>query len=426
MTGWKLAWLLVLTSAGAMAAPQPPEELFFGLAELRGRVRYSPPLTAVSGGYRLELVEVDQLGEGSNARQRLVLCCTPPPDADSTVGVVGEVYAADEQGHEIPVTGSQSLAAGAVTWLTFTIAGRTARLTAFAAAIGPPPRTAERLQQLDPSALGQATAWAETGVAAALTVLRREVSLLPLAAEAPPLYRGLDSTLASSGEPPAADPAHPYLTLRLATLGPLDDPSGWQLANLRLRAGEATVEDWRYRRLLWRPDWGGWLGAKGRDWEAPEGAGGPRRGVAIESLVPDGPGAAAGLQVGDVLVAANGRPVADALTLGEVVRTMAPGTRLRCEALRQGRRLDVLITLAGRELWPDLDEVEFREAWGQLAPLVPPERLGSAVLSLWDWQTRAPLAATVEPRAIQAVLTRTVPTGGTTFLLRHVPLEATP
>ena len=67
-------------------------------------------------------------------------------------------------------------------------------------------------------------------------------------------------------------------------------------------------------------------------------------GVWIAGLDPNGPGRAAGLAPGDLLTAVDGRPLQG---LDDLLRALGPdsiGRPLRLEAIRQGRRLEVVAT----------------------------------------------------------------------------------
>ncbi|MCC7494522.1 MAG: PDZ domain-containing protein [Fimbriimonadaceae bacterium] len=412
---WPGLGLLALLPLLPLRAAEVPEELFFGVAGLQRRMLLTPPQRVQSGSLTVELLEVDSLVTASEPQVRLLLRCRQGGPSATPLVVVGEVYALDEAGRELPARSRQSYQQGEVSWVVVTLPAAR-RLSLFSTALGPAPREEQRTERL-PLTAGSSAEWPAVGLRGELALLRQERTRLPLASEAPPLYRGLDSTALRSEDPPEPSGDSSFVTLRLATLGPLESPVGWRLANLRLTAGQQVVQDWRYRRLLWRPDWGAWLGAKGRDWESSAEAT-PRRGVLLESLVAGGPGELAGLRVGDVLLTAAGLPLPDAYGLGELVRTQAPGAVLRCEVWRDGRRLPVTIRLGGRELWPDLDEVEFKEAW---------TRLGGgeqAVLSLWDWQTWAPLPGDLAPTALELVFSRLQPVAQTQFVLRNIPLQA--
>ncbi|NUQ00518.1 MAG: serine protease, partial [Armatimonadetes bacterium] len=110
---------------------------------------------------------------------------------------------------------------------------------------------------------------------------------------------------------------------------------------------------------------------------------------------------------------------ADAFSLGERVRTSTPGAVLQCEVWRDGRRLTLPVRLGSRSLWPEVDELEFKQAWQQLGAVLPAGQQ-EQLLCLWDWQTRTPVAAQLPP-TIELLFRRTAPLESTTFLFRGVP-----
>jgi len=69
-------------------------------------------------------------------------------------------------------------------------------------------------------------------------------------------------------------------------------------------------------------------------------------GVLIGDVSADSPGAKAGLQKGDVVVALNGQSVADADDLRLRVSQMAPGTAVKLDTIRDGQKRQVSATLA--------------------------------------------------------------------------------
>ena len=71
-----------------------------------------------------------------------------------------------------------------------------------------------------------------------------------------------------------------------------------------------------------------------------------QKGVAISEVDPNTPGAKAGLQVGDVIIAVNGNPVQDENSFRIQVAGMAPGTKVELRIVRNGEELTVPVTLA--------------------------------------------------------------------------------
>jgi len=79
------------------------------------------------------------------------------------------------------------------------------------------------------------------------------------------------------------------------------------------------------------------------------------KGEFIQSVVPDGAGAKAGIQAGDVVVKVNGKEVTRDQTLSFLVANTAPGTRIPIELIRNGRRQTLTATVAKR---PSDDELQ--------------------------------------------------------------------
>lgn len=68
-------------------------------------------------------------------------------------------------------------------------------------------------------------------------------------------------------------------------------------------------------------------------------------GAVVTQVEPDSPGAKAGLQIGDVITEIDGQPVSDSGELQVVVGQKQPGTKIMLEVLRNGKSLDVPVTL---------------------------------------------------------------------------------
>lgn len=73
---------------------------------------------------------------------------------------------------------------------------------------------------------------------------------------------------------------------------------------------------------------------------------GDTRGIAITSVVPDSPGAKAGLQTGDVITQVNGTPVDERGSLQVLVAGIPPGSQVHLKVFRNGSYKDVTVTLA--------------------------------------------------------------------------------
>ncbi len=72
-------------------------------------------------------------------------------------------------------------------------------------------------------------------------------------------------------------------------------------------------------------------------------------GVIVASVNPSGPGARAGLRAGDVIVELGGRPVTDVRWFQNAVAGRLPGTRVKLEYIRLGRRVETEVALGA---WP--------------------------------------------------------------------------
>ena len=414
--------VLVLLALGSVrpagAAVSPPEELFFGLAGLEQRLVFTTPLSRRSGGLQLELLEVDRLQGVSGPRHRLVFRCTAASDIPLDFSFLGQVYATDAAGRALPATGATLVRDGAA-WLTITVDGaETDSLQAVAASVGSPPPELTRVLPLALDQLGVATALADVQRTVRVALVRRESAALELEPDGPPYYQSLGSTLHPAGEVPEIADGE-WLTLRLHSLRPSTN-GGWRLANLRLTDGQTVFDDWSYIKREWRPDWGGWLGVKGRDHGA-DAAGRRVVGVELERVANGSPAARGGLLAGDLLTTIDGQPIADAYSLGDTVRRRAPGSTVSFEVRRLGRRLNVACKLGDQPLWPSLDELEFQQAWDALAAR---QETTDAVLDQWDWQTRETVPASFEPTRLELIFARPGAVDGTTFLFRSIPLTA--
>ncbi len=84
----------------------------------------------------------------------------------------------------------------------------------------------------------------------------------------------------------------------------------------------------------------GWLGVSMQEIREP--------GVAIAAVVRNGPASRAGLRVGDVVTAINGQTVEDSRALLRAVAAIAPGQTARLTVQRQGRGMEVSVTVGRR------------------------------------------------------------------------------
>jgi len=131
----------------------------------------------------------------------------------------------------------------------------------------------------------------------------------------------------------------------------------------------------------------------------------PGVGAVVESVEPDGPGAQAGVQSGDLIVRFNRQTVSDVIPLTELVGQAAVGAEALLELLRAGQRHTLSVRVEARDL--------ARVSWMR----------GGAIL--WRGMRLAELAP--QPREPQ----RTDPTGGGVVVIdvqhdspaAHLPIE---
>ena len=95
-------------------------------------------------------------------------------------------------------------------------------------------------------------------------------------------------------------------------------------------------------------------------------------GEIVRSLVPGAPGAAAGLQQGDVIVKVNGQPVTPDQTVSYLIANSAVGTRIPLEIIRNGRRATVNVTVAQRPTEEALAKLSGGGSTGDDGSATPP------------------------------------------------------
>ena len=71
-------------------------------------------------------------------------------------------------------------------------------------------------------------------------------------------------------------------------------------------------------------------------------------GVRIDSIVPDSPAQAAGMQVGDVLINLAGKPVANLQGYTDLLKSLSPGDTVLAVIQRDGRSIDLQVTVTAR------------------------------------------------------------------------------
>jgi serine protease Do len=100
---------------------------------------------------------------------------------------------------------------------------------------------------------------------------------------------------------------------------------------------------------------------------------GKARGALVSNVEPNAPAAKAGLQTGDVIVAFNGKPIAESGELPTIVADVRPGETATARVWRNGAERDVKITVA---------EMAAEPAKLAGAPAAPQGKLGVAVRPL--------------------------------------------
>jgi len=106
---------------------------------------------------------------------------------------------------------------------------------------------------------------------------------------------------------------------------------------------------------------------------------GTTHGALVGDVEPNGPASRAGLQEGDVIVEANGKPVEDPRALRLMVSSMAPGSQVNLRVLREGQSRTV--TLALGEV-PVKETASAEPSRQKPAPEEPQPRWGVAVTEL--------------------------------------------
>lgn len=134
--------------------------------------------------------------------------------------------------------------------------------------------------------------------------------------------------------------------------GPLLNARGEVVGiNAMIFGGDLSVAIPSHVALAWaarlpaRPVFLG-LGVQPAELPAGLGAEGQRRGLLVAQLAPGGPAAAAGVLVGDLVVALDGRPLEASEALLEALGERGPGDTVRLELARGGRPLSLAATLA--------------------------------------------------------------------------------
>jgi serine protease Do len=107
--------------------------------------------------------------------------------------------------------------------------------------------------------------------------------------------------------------------------------------------GQGTAAVRGERLILEGP--GSHIGASARDLEAADlERAKTQSGAVLESVVPDGPAARAGMQAGDVVTEFDGERVRSARHLGRLIRETRPDLSVKTTVIRAGRRTEISVT----------------------------------------------------------------------------------
>ena len=77
-----------------------------------------------------------------------------------------------------------------------------------------------------------------------------------------------------------------------------------------------------------------------------------KKGALVADVTKEGPAEKAGIRSGDVIVAYNGKPVADEHELPQIVATTKPGTKVDVRVVREGKEMTIPVTIAEMEAEP--------------------------------------------------------------------------
>jgi serine protease Do len=111
---------------------------------------------------------------------------------------------------------------------------------------------------------------------------------------------------------------------------------------------------------------------------------GQTRGALIGEVDPRGPAARSGLQQGDVIVEANGKPIENSRALRLMVSSMAPGSQINLRVLRSGQTRSATLTLTelSPKEKPATPATPSSSREKPSAPETSPDRLGIAITEI--------------------------------------------
>jgi len=135
------------------------------------------------------------------------------------------------------------------------------------------------------------------------------------------------------------------------------------------------------------------------------------KGAVVQNVVPNAPGAKAGLQPGDIVVSLNGKPVETSSQLTRGVASVQPGGKVTLTVLRNGQKKDVQVTLAKR---PDEEAIARGELGGEeeQGDDSPASKKGSEKLGMRVTPLTPEIARELGAESDQGVVVAAVTPGG--------------
>lgn len=123
-------------------------------------------------------------------------------------------------------------------------------------------------------------------------------------------------------------------------------------------------------------------------------------GALVAQIMPDGPGAKGGLEVGDVILRLNDREIVMSSDLPHAVGRLRPGTKASMQIMRSGKRQQLTVEIGAL---PDDDTLASANPLSPGAPATTDNRMGLAVVELTEEQKKSlNLSSGVVVREVQA------------------------
>lgn len=149
--------------------------------------------------------------------------------------------------------------------------------------------------------------------------------------------------------------------------------------SIPINSAKEILEDLKLGR---EKQWG-WLGVSvaevdevvAKQFKLPE-----PQGALINEVFKDSPGQRAGLTRGDAIVRLNGESIKNPTDLTNKVRHIEPGKKAKISLIRDGKNLEMDLTIAARPKWADIKGLSQEEA------VVPPQEKTSPQEDFFEWQ----------------------------------------